>query len=122
MRIYKEFGFEAAHFLPSAPEGHPNSRVHGHSFRAVIWLDGKVDPDTGLVMHFERFLQEIERFRVMLDHRMLNEVEGLEHPTLENITMWLWDRMKPGLPDLARIEIHRPSCHEGCVYDGPEDK
>ena len=122
MRIYKEFFFEAAHFLPSAPEGHPNSRVHGHSFKAVIWLDGKVDPDTGLVMHFERFLQEIERFRVMLDHHMLNEVEGLAHPTLENICMWLWDRMKPGLPDLTRIEIHRPSCHEGCVYDGPEDK
>ena len=88
----------------------------------MIWLDGKVDPGTGLVMHFEAFLQEIERFRAMLDHHMLNEVEGLEHPTLENISMWLWNRMKPGLPDLARIEIHRDSCHEGCVYDGPEDK
>jgi 6-pyruvoyltetrahydropterin/6-carboxytetrahydropterin synthase len=122
MRIYKEFYFDAAHFLPTAPEGHPNSRVHGHSFRTVIWLDGKVDPDTGLVMHFERFLQEIERFRVMLDHRMLNEIEGLENPTLEIISMWLWDKMKPSLPALTRIELHRASCHEGCVYDGPEDK
>lgn len=122
MRIYKEFFFDAAHFLPTAPDGHPNSRVHGHSFKAVIWLDGRVNPDTGLVMHFERFLQEIERFRDMLDHRMLNEIDGLENPTLENISMWLWNKMKPALPDLARIEIQRASCHEGCVYDGPEDK
>ena len=120
MRIYKEFHFDAAHFLPTAPEGHPNRRVHGHSFRVVVWLEGKVDKDTGLLVHFEHFEQEIERFRVEIDHRMLNDIKGLENPTLELITMWLWDRLKPTLPLLARIEVHRASCDEGCVYDGPD--
>ena len=120
MRIYKEFHFDAAHFLPTAPEGHPNRRVHGHSFRAVIWLDGKVNKDTGLVRHFEQFQHEIERFHAEIDHHMLNEIDGLENPTLENITMWLWKRMKPALPELCRIELHRASCHEGCIYDGPD--
>lgn len=122
MRIYKEFLFDAAHFLPNAPEGHANRRVHGHSFRAVIWLEGKVDSASGLLMHFEHFLQEIEVFHAELDHHMLNEIEGLENPTLETITVWLWDKIKPALPQLVRIELHRDSCHEGCVYDGPEDK
>lgn len=122
MRIYKEFHFDAAHYLPGAPEGHPNRRVHGHSFRVVVWLDGKVDPSTGTVRHFELFLREIERFHVKVDHHMLNEIEGLENPTLENIAVWLWNEMEDALPELSRIEIHRASCNEGCVYDGPEDK
>tara|TARA_R110000868_G_scaffold120541_1_gene320127 strand:+ start:974 stop:1342 length:369 start_codon:yes stop_codon:yes gene_type:complete len=122
MRIYKEFTFDAAHFLPGAPEGHRNRRVHGHSFKAVIWLEGPVDKTSGLVRNFEVFKSEIEAFHVELDHRMLNEIEGLENPTLELITMWLWDRMKPTLPELVRIELHRSSCNEGCIYDGPGDK
>lgn len=120
MRIYKEFHFDAAHFLPTAPEGHPNRRVHGHSFRVVLWLEGKVDKATGLLMHFEHFQQEIERFHAEIDHRLLNDIPGLENPTLELITMWLWDRLKPTLPMLTRVEVHRASCNEGCVYDGPD--
>jgi 6-pyruvoyltetrahydropterin/6-carboxytetrahydropterin synthase len=53
MRIYKEFLFEAAHFLPSAPPGHPNSRVHGHSFRARVTIDGEPSAKTGIVLHFD---------------------------------------------------------------------
>ena len=49
MRIYRDFQFEAAHFLPSAPQGHPNSRIHGHSFRARVWIEGEPAADTGLV-------------------------------------------------------------------------
>jgi 6-pyruvoyltetrahydropterin/6-carboxytetrahydropterin synthase len=122
MRIYKEFRFDAAHFLPNAPEGHPNRRVHGHSFRVVVWLDGKVDPSTGLVVTFELFLQELMVVRDALDHHMLNEIPGLENPTLELISTWVWNKLKPKLRDLSRVEVHRDSCNEGCIYDGPEDK
>lgn len=121
MRIYKEFRFDAAHFLPNAPEGHPNRRVHGHSFRVVVWLDGKVDPSTGLVVTFELFLQELMVVRDALDHHMLNEIPGLENPTLELISTWVWNKLKPKLRDLSRVEVHRDSCNEGCIYDGPED-
>ena len=54
-----------------------------------------------------------------LDHRLLNEVEGLEAPTLERIAMWLWNRLQNRVPGLAEIEIARDSCREGCVYSGP---
>jgi 6-pyruvoyltetrahydropterin/6-carboxytetrahydropterin synthase len=122
MRIYKEFGFEAAHFLPSAPAGHPNSRVHGHSFRVRVTLEGEPDGKTGLVMHLEDVEAAISDARDALDHRLLNEVEGLTLPTLERISIWLWDRLHNRLPGLAEIEVARDSCHEGCVYRGPRPR
>ena len=119
MRIYKEFGFEAAHHLPSAPKGHPNSRIHGHSFRAVVWLEGEPDPETGLIRHFGSLLDVLSEVREKLDHHYLNEVPGLEVPTLENICVWIWNELSPKLRRLARVEVHRDTCREGCVYDGP---
>lgn len=119
MRIYRDFQFEAAHFLPSAPQGHPNSRIHGHSFRARVWIEGEPAPDTGLVFHFDDLSAAIAECQDALDHRLLNEVEGLAKPTLELIVLWLWNRLSNKVPGLAQIEVHRDSCHEGCVYAGP---
>jgi len=120
MQIYKEFTFEAAHFLPTAPEGHPNSRLHGHSFRVRVVVDGQPDPESGLIFHFEDLAKALEDTRLKLDHHYLNEIEGLELPTLERISMWLWDRLKSQVPGLFEIRIARDSCHEGCRYRGPD--
>jgi 6-pyruvoyltetrahydropterin/6-carboxytetrahydropterin synthase len=119
MRIYKEFYFEAAHFLPSAPPGHPNARVHGHSFRVRVTVDGEPDEVTGIIVHFDDLEAAVADVRETLDHRMLNDVEGLAYPTLERIAMWLWDRLHNRLPGLAEIIVARDSCYEGCVYHGP---
>lgn len=119
MRIYRDFQFEAAHYLPSAPPGHPNSRIHGHSFRARVWIEGEPAADTGIVFHFDDLSAAIAEAQDALDHRLLNEVEGLEKPTLELIVMWLWNRLANKVPGLAQIEVHRDSCHEGCIYSGP---
>ena len=119
MRVYKEFTFEAAHRLPFAPAGHPNARVHGHSFRARVTVDGEPDPETGILLHFDDLDAAIATARGALDHHFLNDVAGLEVPTLERIAMWLWDRLHNRLPGLAEIQISRDSCHEGCIYGGP---
>jgi len=108
MRVYKEFFFEAAHLLPSAAPGHPNARVHGHSFRARVTIDGEPDIEAA-----------VAEARDALDHRFLNDVEGLQSPTLERIAIWLWDRLHNRLPGLAEIQVARDSCHEGCIYTGP---
>jgi 6-pyruvoyltetrahydropterin/6-carboxytetrahydropterin synthase len=122
MRVYKEFFFEAAHFLPSAPPGHPNARVHGHSFRVRVAVDGEPEKKTGILVHFDDLEDAVADAREALDHRMLNEVEGLQSPTLERIAMWLWDRLHNRLPGLAEIEVARDTCHEGCVYRGPRPR
>lgn len=119
MRIYKDFRFEAAHYLPSAAPGTPNARVHGHSFRARVTVDGEVDPATGCVVHFDDLSAAIADAREDLDHRLLNDVPGLAAPTLERIAEWLWNRLANRVPGLAVIEIMRDSCNEGCIYTGP---
>lgn len=120
MRIYKEFMFDAAHFLPYAEKGHPNRRMHGHSFRVVVWLNGQPSPETGLVRHFEDVEREVMKTRAKLDHHLLNEIDGLSLPTLEHIAAWIWRDLQGPLPEISRVEVHRTSCHEGCIYDGPE--
>lgn len=122
MRLYKEFQFEAAHYLPSAPPGHANARVHGHSFRARVTIDGEPDLETGLVLHLEELEAALDDVRDALDHRLLNEVEGLSMPTLERICAWLWERLHNRLPGLVEIEVSRDSCHEGCIYRGPRPR
>ncbi len=119
MRIYKEFRFEAAHFLPSAPPGSPNSRMHGHSFRARVSIEGVPNPETGYVFHFDELAAAMDDARDALDHRLLNEIDGLEAPTLERMAEWLWNRLQNRIPGLAQIEIARDSCSEGCIYAGP---
>jgi len=119
MRIYKEFHFEAAHYLPSAAPGHPNARVHGHSFRARVTVEGEPDPATGLVMHLDELAAATTEARQELDHHFLNDIAGLEAPTLERIAIWLWNRLQNRVPGLAEIVIARDSCQEGCIYSGP---
>ena len=115
MRIYKEFHFEAAHHLPSAPLGHPNARMHGHSFRVRVSIDGEPDPETGLVMNLEELAHALAEARDELDHRLLNDVPGLEAPTLERIAAWLWNRLGNKVPGLAEVLVARDSCQEGCI-------
>ena len=119
MRIYKDFRFEAAHYLPNETAS-VNSRIHGHSFRARVTIDGRIDPATGCVFHFGSLTAALQDARETLDHRLLNEVEGLENPTLEHISIWLWNRLQNRVPGLAEIEVARDSCQEGVIYRGPE--
>ncbi|MEM6490658.1 MAG: 6-carboxytetrahydropterin synthase [Pseudomonadota bacterium] len=56
--------------------------------------------------------------RDQLDHNYLNEIDGLERPTLEVICRWIWGRLKPDIPKLHRVTVRRGTCGEGCVYEG----
>jgi 6-pyruvoyltetrahydropterin/6-carboxytetrahydropterin synthase len=120
MRIYKDFQFEAAHYLATAAPGTANARVHGHSFRARVVIDGEPDAETGYVFHFDELTAAIAETQDALDHRLLNEVEGLSAPTLERIAMWIWSRLSNRVPGLAEIHVSRDSCQEGCIYQGPK--
>lgn len=110
--------FEAAHFLPSAPLGHPNSRIHGHSFRLKITIAGEPDPKTQLLMHFDDFRTALNKLHDAVDHRLLNDIEGLNPPTLEKLCVWIWDFLSPDIPLLSQVKIYRDSCGEACAYYG----
>lgn len=117
VRLTREFGFEAAHFLPRAPEGHKCRRLHGHSFRVEIAVEGEVDTDTGWFLDYGVIRAALEPIRLKLDHYCLNEIAGLENPTSEHVARWIWERLKPELPSLARITVHE-TCESRCEYEG----
>jgi 6-pyruvoyltetrahydropterin/6-carboxytetrahydropterin synthase len=117
--IFKEFTFEAAHRLPYVPEGHKCARLHGHSFRVEIHVGGEVDPRAGWLMDFADIKVAFEPLRDRLDHRYLNEIEGLENPTSENLARWIWQRLEASLPGLLRVVV-RETCTSGCIYSRKE--
>ena len=116
LEIVKSVTFDAAHFLPSAPEGHPNRRMHGHSFRLDVAVAGEPDPETGVILHFAEFERALDEVREALDHRLLNEINGLQTPTLEHLVVWVAGRLAPKLPGLARVTVRRDSIGESCSY------
>ena len=118
MDIYKEFVFEAAHRLPNVPEGHKCARLHGHSFAVRIHVSGEVGRETGWVLDFADLKAAFDPLYRILDHNYLNEIDGLENPTSENIAIWIWNKLKPNLVQLSKIEI-RETCTSGCIYNGP---
>ena len=120
MEIYKKFTFEAAHHLPNVPEGHKCKRLHGHSFEATLFIAGPVGDATGWVADFADVKAAFKSYYQMLDHHYLNEIEGLENPTSENIARWVWRKMKPVLPGLSKVQI-RETCTAGCVYRGEDE-
>ena len=117
MLIHKVFQVEAAHRLPNVPPGHKCARLHGHSFRIEVHVDGALDPTLGWVMDFADIKTAFQPIFDRLDHRYLNDVEGMENPTSERLAVWIWDRLKPRLPALARIVVHE-TCTSGCTYEG----
>jgi len=116
--ISKEFRFDAAHFLPTAEKGHPNSRVHGHSFTALVTLEGTPDPAKGWLRDFAEIDAAITDIRARLDHHMLNEIKGLEQPTLENLARFIFTALKKPLPELTSVTVRRDSLGEACTYRG----
>jgi len=93
VRLTRDFTFEAAHLLPKAPAGHKCRRLHGHSFRVEVQVEGKVDPETGWLLDYGDIRDAIEPLRLQLDHYYLNEIQGLENATSENLCAWIWDRL-----------------------------
>ncbi|MBN8738674.1 MAG: 6-carboxytetrahydropterin synthase QueD [Lysobacterales bacterium 69-70] len=118
MDLFKTFQIEAAHRLPMVPAGHKCSRLHGHSFRIDIHVSGPLDPQFGWVMDFADIKLAFAPLFDALDHRYLNEIDGLANPTSENLAIWIWQQLKPGLPLLSKVVVHE-TCTSGCSYAGP---
>ena len=117
VRLVREFTFEAAHLLPNVPEGHKCRRLHGHSFRVELVCEGEIDPHTGWLIDFADIKLAFQPLRERLDHHYLNEIEGLENPTAENIARWIWQRLEPVLPQLTQVNLAE-TCTSRCEYIG----
>lgn len=121
MELFKEFTFEAAHRLPNVVADHKCARLHGHSYRVVVHVEGPVGTESGMVIDFADITTAVKPIvEEQLDHRYLNDVPGLENPTSENLARWLWQQLHPRLSLLTAVQV-RETCTSGCIYRGEDD-
>ncbi len=117
MELRKSFQFEAAHLLPNLPKSHKCRRLHGHSFRVEIAIEGECDPQLGWVMDYADIKTAFRPLWEKLDHFYLNEIPGLENPTSESLAIWIWRKLKRRLPQLSEVVVAE-TCSARCVYRG----
>ena len=117
VRLSKTFRFEAAHDLPTFPPEHKCRRLHGHSFRFDVIVEGEVDPAKGYLIDYGDLKIAAEPLVRQLDHYYLNEIQGLSNPTSETLARWIYDRLAPSLPLLKSIIVHE-TCTSTCEYAG----
>src|SRR3977135_3099478 len=117
--LTKSFRFEASHALRGAALGAASEEVPGQSFRAEVTVRGTPDPATGMVLDLGLLQRSMADVRKTLDHKLLNKVEALGPPTLENLSRFIWERLQPA-GQITRVSVHRDSCNESCTYYGPQ--
>lgn len=107
MQVSRVYAFQAAHRLPMVPAEHKCSRLHGHSYEIEIEVAGQCD-ELGWVCDFSRIDAAWDALGAHLDHRYLNELEGLQCPTSETIALYLWQRFATYFADdvkLSRVTV-----------------
>ncbi len=121
MVIFKIFNIDAAHRLPNVPLTHKCRDIHGHTYRIEIYVNAPVDKKLGWVADFADVTEVFQPINDRLDHKYLNDIEGLENPTVENLARWIWVHLKPSLPMLSRIVVYETP-ESGCIYEGEDSE
>jgi 6-pyruvoyltetrahydropterin/6-carboxytetrahydropterin synthase len=115
--LTREFVFDSAQKLDVFPDGHKCRQLHGHTFRMQISVTGPVDEKTGLLYDHARISEVVRPVVEEVDHLYLNEIPGLENPTVEVMCRWFWERIKPQLPELSEIVLYETPT-AWCTYRG----
>lgn len=100
--------FESAHRLPHVPAGHKCGRMHGHGFEVMLWAGEGQAP---------ALEQAWGPLRQRLHLACLNDLAGLENPTSEMLSGWIWGRLITSVPSLSAVTVFETAgC--GAVFDG----
>lgn len=106
--VSKRFTFDAAHRLDRLPPDHKCHRMHGHTYEVELVVTGEVD-DNGFVIDYADIAEMWAPLHEKLDHRILNEVPGLEIPSTEHLAAWIaaniFDKMTRANCRLERVRV-----------------
>lgn len=107
--ISRRYHFESAHHLPKVRDGHRCKRMHGHNYKMDVAVCGELDP-AGFVMDFWDLDDIVKPLLEKVDHRCLNDIEGLENPTAEHIAEWFYRQLYNSLQEenLRLASVGRP--------------
>ena len=115
--IWRRYRFEAAHQLPHVPAGHQCGRMHGHGFEVIIHVQQQLADDQAMGVDYDLLDAIWSPLQFELDHCCLNDIEGLENPTSEIISAWIWNRLVAQIPGLSWVSVYETAT-AGCHYDG----
>ena len=118
--LSKQFRFDAAHTLDRSIQTESSRRIHGHSYRAEVTIRGRPDPATGMIVDLGLLESSMAEARDALDHRFLDEINDLGPATMENLSLWIWERLKPVVVNLWKVSVYRDSSGEACSYWGED--
>lgn len=101
--IWKEYRFEAAHFLPNVPKTHQCHNLHGHSYVVRVHVSGELEPTLGWVLDFGALSAIMKPLLEQVDHAHLNSV--LPNPTAERLAVWFAERVAIALPPTIVLDM-----------------
>lgn len=113
--LAQEFYFDAAHRLDRDVDVEPSRRIHGHSYHVEVAVTGKPDPDTGMIVDLAVLRAAIDDAHAALDHRLLNDIEELGMPTIENLARYLFDCLSSQVIGLSQITVSRRASGDRCT-------
>ena len=112
--LSQSFFFESAHTLRREQDADASRRIHGHTYRAKVTVGGMPDPHSGMVVDLALLRRAIDQVRDRLDHRLLDEVQGLGAATLENLCRFIHAQVEaPGLR-VVSVEVGREASGDAC--------
>lgn len=120
-QIEKTFHFEAGHVLT-----HHDGKCatpHGHSYVLTVYLRRATlnanGPKKNMVMDFQDINRIVKPMIFdYLDHKWLNTSLENDSTTAEFIAKWIFDHLKPKLPDLFAVSLYETANSK--VYYQPE--
>jgi len=118
MIVYRSFRFHSARHLPNLNDEHICKQTHGHTFNLTIYIKGEINNKDGFVIDFFDIDKIIaNRIIPLIDHKLLNEIEGLENPTSENLVKWIWNKIKSDFKGLHKLKLSEDH-GTGIIYYG----
>ena len=114
--VWRRYVLHSAHRLPKVKPGHKCGRMHGHGFEIILHADQDLD-SRAIGVDYDHLDELWEPIRAELDHTCLNDIPGLDNPTSEMISAWIWRRLKPALPELSWVTVFE-TAYCGAHFDG----
>ena len=114
--IWRRYTFESAHRLPNVPAGHKCGRMHGHGFEVILHANMDLG-NREIGVDYEHIDSLWAPIHEEFDHACLNDIAGLENPTSELISSFIWGRLKPRLSELSWVTVYE-TASSGAHFDG----
>ena len=118
MKIYRTYTLHAARFIPTLDKTHPCSKMHGHTFKIIVEIDDSINEQTGFVMDiYDLDVIVNDKIIKVIDHKILNDIKGLENPSSEYLSIWIWSKLIVYIPILSEITVSEDN-GTGIKYSG----